>query len=342
MSEIDIYDTVINGYYTFTQYWEDINRVIVKIIQIIKTQYPDLSYEDILEKVKLIFITEGFPSPTITDSEILENFEEIADDTSTQNISSSIALMQNILNSMNALNYDDEEQANEDEQNNEEEINDEQLNLGNEEEEQVNPENNNEDINEDDVHMESHNVNIANLMQIFTQHLLNSQQNNTQVQLPSIPVLQAQPNLLVSYISDNNNDSGQVGNQSNVSQGSQAQQQVQQAPQLQFGLFAPIGTIGGGINSFLNKKVNVVVDKNVLKKFRNRQYKFLSDKIKELNKTCTICLDDYEESSKVKVLPCEHGFHTECITKWLTNENYKCPVCRKEIGTNEDHKIIDS
>jgi hypothetical protein len=331
MSEIDIYDTVINGYYTFTQYWDNIDRVIVKIIQIVKTQNPDLSYEDILEKVKLIFITEGFPSPTITDSEILENFEEIADDTSTQNISSSIALMQNLLNSLNTLNYDDEEQTHDEEE----------LNPENEEEEQVNPENNNEDDNNDGENMESQNVNIANLMQIFTQHLLNSQQNNIQAQLPSIPVLHAQPNLLVSYISDNNNDSGHVGNQSNVSQGSQTQQ-VQQAPQLQFGLFAPIGTIGGGINSFLNKKVNVVVDKNVLKKFRNRQYKFLSDKIKELNKTCTICLDDYEETSKVKVLPCEHGFHTECITKWLTSENYKCPVCRKEIGTNEDHKIIDS
>jgi hypothetical protein len=308
MSDIDIYDMIINGYYTFTQYWDDINRVIIKIMQIIKTQNEDMTYEDILEKIKLIFISEGFPLPTITDSEILEVFE----DNISENIGSSINVINNLLNSFNSMNI------NNDENNEESEINDTPLE----------PENNEEDNEESENVEDVSDVNITTLMQLFTQQLLNAQQ---------------QYGTFISNIS-NDNDLSVSANVSNspavnISQGSQ----------LQFGLFSPIGLlnnppelISGGLSSFLNRKVNVVVDKDVLKKFRNRQYKFLSDKIKEINKNCSICLDDYEETSKVKVLPCDHGFHPECITKWLTSENYTCPVCRKEIGTNDEHKIIDS
>jgi hypothetical protein len=96
------------------------------------------------------------------------------------------------------------------------------------------------------------------------------------------------------------------------------------------------------ISNFLNKKVNVVVNKDILKKIRNRQYKFLSENIKQLNKCCPICLDDYQETIKVKVLPCHHAFHGDCITKWLTEENYKCPICRKEIGNDQDHITISN
>ncbi|NDD67697.1 hypothetical protein EBZ35_08655, partial [bacterium] len=34
------------------------------------------------------------------------------------------------------------------------------------------------------------------------------------------------------------------------------------------------------------------------------------------NKNCVICFDNYEPTTKIKVLPCTHGFHPDCITKW--------------------------
>ncbi|XP_076882990.1 RING-H2 finger protein ATL66-like [Bidens hawaiensis] len=46
---------------------------------------------------------------------------------------------------------------------------------------------------------------------------------------------------------------------------------------------------------------------------------------------CCICLGVIEEGEKVKVLPsCCHGYHCECIDKWLTTHS-SCPICRAGI-----------
>jgi len=51
-------------------------------------------------------------------------------------------------------------------------------------------------------------------------------------------------------------------------------------------------------------------------------------KVKD-QKSCVICHCDYEDGDKVAYLKtCHHLFHEECIRKWLTEYNHKCPVCR--------------
>lgn len=50
---------------------------------------------------------------------------------------------------------------------------------------------------------------------------------------------------------------------------------------------------------------------------------------------CSICLGNFEEEEKVKVLPeCQHAYHSECVDKWLTEQS-SCPLCRASLGVND-------
>lgn len=44
---------------------------------------------------------------------------------------------------------------------------------------------------------------------------------------------------------------------------------------------------------------------------------------------CAICLSEFEEGEKIRVLEnCKHGFHVQCIEKWLVSRT-SCPFCRR-------------
>lgn len=42
---------------------------------------------------------------------------------------------------------------------------------------------------------------------------------------------------------------------------------------------------------------------------------------------CSVCMEEFEDHDDVKVLPCGHIFHVECIDSWLTIDHV-CPICR--------------
>ena len=52
---------------------------------------------------------------------------------------------------------------------------------------------------------------------------------------------------------------------------------------------------------------------------------------------CTICLMDIEKEEEIIKLKCNHYFHKDCITEYLKDFDYKCPVCRTEIGDTKAH-----
>ena len=53
----------------------------------------------------------------------------------------------------------------------------------------------------------------------------------------------------------------------------------------------------------------------------------------EDKRQCSICLEDFETGDDRTSLPCLHGFHTECVNRWLKS-NGICPVCKTSVSTN--------
>ena len=43
-----------------------------------------------------------------------------------------------------------------------------------------------------------------------------------------------------------------------------------------------------------------------------------------------MCICDYEDNDRLRVLPCSHVFHADCVDQWLA-VNATCPLCRKSI-----------
>jgi hypothetical protein len=51
-----------------------------------------------------------------------------------------------------------------------------------------------------------------------------------------------------------------------------------------------------------------------------------------LDNNCSICMGQMEKGESVTNLVCSHTFHTDCIRPYLKEYNYKCPICRTELG----------
>ncbi|KAJ3337941.1 hypothetical protein HDU93_000328, partial [Gonapodya sp. JEL0774] len=50
--------------------------------------------------------------------------------------------------------------------------------------------------------------------------------------------------------------------------------------------------------------------------------------------SCPICLEPYTPESSLRLLPCTHSFHADCVDSWLANRRGVCPLCRLDISTD--------
>ena len=99
-----------------------------------------------------------------------------------------------------------------------------------------------------------------------------------------------------------------------------------------------------------NKKVDAVADiiKNKLVAYiRRTMLKTFIFGSSQQQDECVICLCDFEDGEKVKILGCskgsaKHFFHEHCLKDWINKSggvNARCPICRTTI---DQDKIEDS
>uniref|UniRef100_A0A8C5WJ51 RING-type domain-containing protein n=1 Tax=Leptobrachium leishanense TaxID=445787 RepID=A0A8C5WJ51_9ANUR len=51
----------------------------------------------------------------------------------------------------------------------------------------------------------------------------------------------------------------------------------------------------------------------------------------EAEHLCAVCLEDFKVKEELGLCPCNHAFHSKCLTKWLEVRN-SCPMCNKMIS----------
>ncbi|XP_029009859.1 uncharacterized protein si:ch211-59o9.10 isoform X2 [Betta splendens] len=85
---------------------------------------------------------------------------------------------------------------------------------------------------------------------------------------------------------------------------------------------------------FEERQGAVVTKKLTRREIQRFPTKFFQTAKSAGNTQCQICFCDYTEGEKLRMLPCFHDYHTQCIDKWL-KDNITCPICRANLADGD-------
>ncbi|WBW70857.1 ubiquitin-protein ligase E3 Meu34 [Schizosaccharomyces osmophilus] len=53
---------------------------------------------------------------------------------------------------------------------------------------------------------------------------------------------------------------------------------------------------------------------------------------------CTICYANYDYNEYLRLLPCRHIFHAQCIDTWMTTSKASCPLCNEDYSRKHNKR----
>lgn len=93
---------------------------------------------------------------------------------------------------------------------------------------------------------------------------------------------------------------------------------------------------GTNMGAVVQNMANHLLTENQVKELKEEEFhKDETDETtdeEEANEcTCAICLDVFEDKELVRVLPCGHRYHDDCLIPWLTTRQACCPLCKFDV-----------
>ncbi|GFO46841.1 RING finger protein 44 [Plakobranchus ocellatus] len=67
-----------------------------------------------------------------------------------------------------------------------------------------------------------------------------------------------------------------------------------------------------------------------IQEFPTREFSRSAERSGSDQTSCVVCISDYENKQLLRMLPCFHEFHVECVDEWLKTHR-TCPVCRHDV-----------
>ena len=79
---------------------------------------------------------------------------------------------------------------------------------------------------------------------------------------------------------------------------------------------------GRGLNGRLTQRQ--IVSPRIVEKIKNNT---VDPNVLSKGSSCSICLEDFDETKHIVYLDCQHIYHEDCIIEWI-NKDPSCPLCR--------------